>query len=366
MAWLRPTLTALKQQIINDIQAQLPSGSVLSRFNILRILGTALAGLSYHQHGHIDNAAQQAVPFTATGTALVAWANFRGLSRNYSSAAVGTCSAKNGTIGSVLPIGTLFNLGDGTQYSTTAAATVDGAGNISAPIIATAFGVDGNQEFGVALSLASPIVGIPTSFTASAITGGADDESDNSLRSRMLAAFAAPAQAGNTTDYGAWALAADVGVTRAWTVLSGTGQVTVYVMFDGTYGFPTGTMGTAALESRGAGAATGDLLLVANYVYPLRPVTALVYLSAPIPFPINISIQGLGSTSSTYSAAISAAISNMLLVSGDPLRTSLYQSQFEEAIASVPGIGNFNLLSPNATITPALGYLPTLGTVNFS
>ena len=41
-------------------------------------------------------------------------------------------------------------------------------------------------------------------------------------------------------------------------------------------GFPQGTNGVAALETRDT-AATGDQLAVANYLYPLRPVTPIVY-----------------------------------------------------------------------------------------
>ena len=51
-------------------------------------------------------------------------------------------------------------------------------------------------------------------------------------------------------------------------------------------GFPQGTNGVAGAETRDT-AATGDQLAVANYIYPLRPATALVYACAPASQAVN-------------------------------------------------------------------------------
>ena len=83
-------------------------------------------------------------------------------------------------------------------------------------------------------------------------------------------------------DYATWAISVP-GVTRAWCLRNGygAGTVVVYIMLDaaqaGHDGFPVGQDGVATDEPRGV-PAVGDQLTVANALYPLQPVTALVYV----------------------------------------------------------------------------------------
>src|ERR1019366_6335080 len=115
------------------------------------------------------------------------------------------------------------------------------------------------------------------SFAGGPITGGADLETDNPMRTRMLESYAAPPHGGDANDYVTWALQV-VGVTRAWVppVPLVPGAVTVFFMMDVVEaahgGFPQGTNGVAALETRDTEAA-GDQLTLANYLFIWRPVT---------------------------------------------------------------------------------------------
>ena len=81
-------------------------------------------------------------------------------------------------------------------------------------------------------------------------------------------------------DYATWAISVP-GVTRAWCLRNGYGAGTVVIMLDaaqaGHDGFPVGQDGVATDEPRGV-PAVGDQLTVANALYPLQPVTALVYV----------------------------------------------------------------------------------------
>ena len=105
----------------------------------------------------------------------------------------------------------------------------------------------------------------------------------------MLESYGAPPHGGNSSDYVTWALEVP-GVTRAWVppVPLIPGAVTVFFMMDVSEaahgGFPQGTNGVASLETRDI-AATGDQLAVANSIYPLRPVTPIVYAVAPTAAP---------------------------------------------------------------------------------
>ena len=146
------------------------------------------------------------------------------------------------------------------------------------------------------------------------------------------------------------------------------GTTVVYVMADVAEaafgGFPQGTNGVAAVESRAA-PATGDQLTVANALYSLRPTTALVYVFAPAAQAINFVVQDL-SPSSVTAAQIQAALADLFLRIGTPRGMTLYPSDWNGAIESVVGSGHFFVSSPSAPVTIPLGSLPTVGTVTTS
>jgi uncharacterized phage protein gp47/JayE len=268
---------------------------------------------------------------------------------------------------------------DGVGFHTTADGTV-AAGTVAVPILCDVAGAIGNSAGGLAMTLASGVVGIAATGTAvGAVTGGADMETDDSLRSRMLAAYSAPPQGGAATDYVEWALAVP-GVTRCWVKAGGMGPgtVIVYFMLDlseaGHNGFPQGTNGVATAETRGA-AATGDQLILANAIFPLQPVTTIVYAVAPQPNTLNVTIAGIASASSAVKAQVSAAIRAALAsVTGPGGVTNI--SAIESGIAAVPGTAGFVILLISAsagTVSPGItgnivsnpGHLPVLGTVTF-
>jgi uncharacterized phage protein gp47/JayE len=368
MPFARPTLSTLRQQAMQDIvSSDLPNANSYLRRAVLRVLAWVQAGMAYLHFGFLDWIAQQGVPFTCTDEFLDAWAGLKAVLREPATAATGTWSG-TGANGTSLPSGTALVRGDGFTYATTAAATVSG-GTISVPFAAATTGVDGNAESGSPLTLGTVISGINSAGTAAAaVTGGADQETDAALRTRMLQAYAAPAQGGAETDYVEWAEQVP-GVTRAWCnpLGLGVGTVVVYTMFDLTEaaynGFPQGTNGVATAETRGS-AATGDQLAVANYIFPRRPVTALVYSYAPAPQTLNLSIGGIPSG---LRAAATAAIAALLVQNGSPLAdVAIDQSDVDEAISAVVGTTQFRVTAPSFPQTPALGSLFVLGTITYS
>lgn len=369
MPFLRPTLTALQQQAITDItSANLPNvtGQVLSK-STLAILSYAMAGLAWEHYAYLDWIAQQSVPYSATGEYLEAWGALKGVLRKPATGSTGSVTF-TGSDSTLIPDGTLVQRSDGQEYATTGDVTI-ASGTATVGIAANTTGAATNDTSGITLSLVNAISGINNVGTAATnLTGGADVETDIELRTRILSVFANPPMGGSQSDYVEWALEVS-GVTRAWCNPNGmgTGTVVVYTMFDDAEsafsGFPQGTNGVAALETRDS-AATGDLLTVANWIYPLRPVTALVYSVAPTPQSINVTIQSLTPNTTAIRAAISTAISNVFVQIGSPLGMTLYQSDIVGAIESVAGVQEFILVSPSST-SIAVGSLPTLGTVSY-
>jgi len=361
MPFERPTLSALIEQAQADVATSLNLPSLL-RFSPERALATALAGQAQGLFGYLDWIALQATPFTAQDEYLEAWAALVGIYRRAAAAAAGTATF-TGTTGTTLPAGTaLTAAGTGAGYVTTASGLV-AAGEVTVPIEATTRGAASNAAAGAGLLLAAPIAGINgTGVAAAALTGGADIESDDDLRGRMLAAYQAPPQGGAESDYVRWASEVP-GVTRAWARRNeqGPGTVAVYVMFDDTSGFPVGTDGAAAGEWR-APTASGDQLAVAQHIWPLQPVTALVRVYAPTPAPVSFVIADINDAA--LRPAITAALAEVIREKGRPGGT-LYPSDFFGALDAVPGLTRYTVSLPTNPVVAVIGAVPVLGTISW-
>lgn len=366
----RPTLTALRQQALTDIQSASfnGNGTALLQKSILRVVAAVEAGMVYELFGFLDWISLQAVPVTADHEFLEAWANLKAVYRLDATAATGVASF-TGTGNTLIPAGTVLTRDDGVRYTTDADWQL--LSNLPLSFTAVTAGADGNAASGIALTLAAPIAGVNSAGSASqAIVGGADQETDDSLRARMLQVYANPPAGGSANDFVTWALQVP-GVTRAWAVPQGigAGSVLLYVMFDTTeaafLGFPQGSNGGASQESR-ITPATGDQLLVANHLYPLRPVTSVVQVNAPLPANINFQIQSLQLANATVEAAIVAALKDCFTRLGSPIAGSaIYPSDLNAAIESVAGVQRYTLVSPVAPVVVPNGSLPVVGQVTF-
>ncbi|WP_244195494.1 baseplate J/gp47 family protein [Caballeronia arationis] len=357
----------MKAQVAADVQANLSGVSALLRYSVLRVITVVQAGLAYLHYGYLDWIAKQAVPWTATDEYLVGWGALKNVYQKPATAASGTATY-TGTPGKTISAASTVVRGDGRTYSVQASVTVAGTGIATVSLVDLAAGAAGNCDIGTALSLGTAITGIQSTGTAStAFTGGADVETTEAFQARVIAAYQASPQGGDQDDYVTWATAIS-GVSRAWCTPNGfgAGTVVVYFMMDEAEsahaGFPQGTNGVATNEARTAAKATGDQLIVANAIYAVQPVTAMVYACAPVANPINFTISGLASASSATKAAVSAAISDVFLRKGAPGGT-VDISDVNSGIAAVAGTSGFVITSPTGNITSATGYLPTLGTV---
>lgn len=369
MPYPRPTLTQLIAQTYADIRSSLPGADPILRFSNLNILAKAVAALANGHYGYQDWIAQQSNPYTATEENLEAWAALKGVIRIAATKATGSVTF-TGTAGVLIPAGTRLVRGDAVEYTTNSDATIGGGGTIAVTVTALIAAAAGNAIAATLLTLGPSITGVAANATVTiGLTGGADAETDDNLRSRMLAAYSAPAQGGSATDYVQWARAV-AGVTRAWCEPNGMGSGTVVVRFmmDVTEaafgGFPQGTDGTATGETRAANA-TGDQLAVANYIFGLQPVCALVYAVAPINNPINFTITGTAAWSAATKTAVQNAISAALIQNGAPGAT-VQLSYIEAAIAAVAGTAGFVITTPSGNVTQTSGKIPTLGTVTFA
>ncbi|MGQ3813146.1 baseplate J/gp47 family protein [Klebsiella quasipneumoniae subsp. similipneumoniae] len=382
MPFKRKTLSELRTENQQFMQAELEKVGALLRFGNLKVLADMDAGMAHLHYAYLDYIARQCTPFTSTDEWLAGWMALKQAYRKAATAARSPEAQIKGTSGRTLDAGAVINRADGYQYTTDAGVTIGSSGTATVAVTAvlpdiaedvTGGGSLGNADAGTILTLDANVSGIESTVTLiQPATGGADIENEEDFRQRGLLAFQNPPQGGSDTDYRTWALAVS-GVTRAWVRRRGMGPgtVVIYIMCDGSdktnHGFPVGTDGISQLEEWGAVKATGDQGRVADYIYPLAPVTSLNYVCSPVERVIDFEISGISDAGSETTAAIADAIDSVLFESADPLGTGkIYLSDLNRAIGDVSGTAGFILVSPSANIEPGIGEMAVRGEVNYT
>lgn len=349
MPFSRPALTDLIERTRADALARLNAEELLRRADV-EVLARVLAGASHALHGYIDWLSRQVIYDTADAEMLDRWATIWGVPRHAPFTASGNITL-TGTTGTVIPAGTSLVRTDGAEYTTDADATL-AAGTATAAVTASLAGDSGNSLIGSSLSLASPISGANSVATVATggLAGGADQEDDAALRSRLTFRIQNPPHGGASFDYVTWALEVS-GVTRAWVYPEelGLGTVTVrFVRDDDASVIPD----------------AGEVAAVQAYIDALRPVTADVTVVAPVAVPLDFTIALTPNTAAVKSA-VTAELTDLLRREAEPARTILL-SRIREAISIAAGETNHVLTVPAADVTHTTGQMATMGTITWS
>lgn len=343
----RPSLADIIQRVRNDVLSRLSTDDVLRRADA-EVYARVMGGVAHGLYGFIEWLSDQVIYDTAELEYLERWCSIWGITRKPSAAATGSVTFAV-QAGSVIPSGTLLQALDGVQYQTTADATIT-APTATAPVAAVVAAAAGNRTTGQSLSLVSPVVGVQTTATAGELSGGADIETDDALRARLLARIQQPPQGGASYDYTTWALEVS-GVTRAWVYPAELGLGTVTVRF------------VRDLDATPIPDA-GEVAAVQAYIDARRPVTAQVTVVAPAAVPINFQIQGLTPSNATVQAAVQAELRDLLLreaVPGGPILLS----HIRAAISAAAGETDYVLVAPAANVTNTAGNMSTMGTITW-
>ncbi|CBG89324.1 baseplate J/gp47 family protein [Citrobacter rodentium] len=381
MPFKRDTLSELRQRNRQFLQTELKSVGALLRFSNLRVLADMDAGMSHLHYAYLDYIAKQSIPFTATGEYLAQWMALKKVFRKAASAARSPACQATGTPGAIIPAGSILNRSDGYQYTTDAGLKIGTDGTGTVPVTAvlsditedvSGGGSAGNADSGTRLTLDTNIAGVESALILlEAATGGADIEDGEAFRQRGLLAYQSESQGGNADDYRRWALEV-AGITRAWVAprLMGANSVGVYIMCDGAdrsnNGFPVGTDGVATKEQYPYGKATGDQLRVADYIFPRRPATTVIWVCSPIKKVINFDIGGIPDADAATVAAIESAIDEVFFDNGEP-GGKIFMSDLTLAIGAIDGTRGFVINSPSGTfIQLGAGELPVRGDITFS
>ena len=159
---------------------------------------------------HLTEAMKQVHPFWATYTWLDLIALQLRLKRKSSSKAAGTVQI-TGVPGTVIPAGYVLATAATTSaasklYETDEMLELDENGEGEVGVTAITSGVDGNTGENTVILMYAPMDGITSITNEDVITGGADQETDDELRQRVIAAERNGSVAGCDADYIRWSL----------------------------------------------------------------------------------------------------------------------------------------------------------------
>ena len=345
MAFDRPTLRELITQMTTD--AKLVSGAKQLRQSNLRVLPKVFAYACHALYGFITWILKQLFADTAEAQYLERQASIQGIYRRAASKATGTLTVSY-TEGAKLPVGTIFMADDQTRYETTAEPEV---GSYTVPVQCLEVGTIGNREEGQTYTLVSPVTGVDAEAVGSEMAGGAEAESDESLRERLLYRLRNPPRGGTATDYVAWAKEVP-GVTRAWCFPKEQGIGTVVVRF-----------ATDELTDDGVPTA-GMVQIVADHIAESAPVTAATTVVAPVAKPVDFRIKDLIPDSESVRAQVEAELKSLFVREATP-GEALLISHIRQAISSAAGEEDFELLEPTADVPADSTQLLVVGEVTY-
>lgn len=361
MSLYRPTLQQLIDRIAADLMAVFGATSLALRA-FLQILGRALAGMTHSLYGYLDGITLELFALTALGEYLERIGSEWGILRNAATRSTGTLTI-TGTVGAVIPARTILQSPAGNQYTTDAEATVGVGGTITVGITAYEAGAASDETGTVTLSFVTPIAGVDsTALTdANGLSGGADEETDNDYRVRILARKRFAPQGGCAEDYITWAKEV-AGVTRAWVYPGYQGRGTLAVLFmrdKDTNPFPS----------------TAELAVVRAHIVSHVdsrgvtvgcPVTAEPGLTvmAPAPKIVNFSIALYPNTPDVQ-AQVQAELEDLLYRKGTPGGT-IYLSEISEAVSFAADEEHNRIIAPISDIICAYNEVAVLGSLTWS
>lgn len=362
MAFAIPTLADLAQRVRNAFRAELPGSDAWLWPNNVSVSAKVFAGAIWELFGRLAWIDRQRFAATADGNELERHGLEYGIGRLPAAFASGYVEVPCVTPYSV-PVGEVFTRSDGAQFTATSAvgtlvsAVVGDPATLLVPVLANVAGKAGNTIAGSPVS--TGLTGLTGAVYVSedGVGGGADIETDDSLRERILFRKRQPPMGGAEYDYVSWARTIP-GVTRVFVSGNafGRGTVGVWIMTDDTtpFGIPT----------------AGDVAAVQAYLDTVKPVTATVVVQAPVADCIEVVVQGLSRDATAVREAVAAELQSVFRrmgtvgLPGKPF--TLHRSWLWSAVSNATGEEYHTIQFPTTDLVFPTGVLPCLSSVRFA
>lgn len=344
----RPTLAENISMIRTDLFSMLDVSDTLRRMDE-DVRAKVYAAALHTVYGYIDYLAMNMLPDLCDETWLARHAAMKRCPRKAATSATGHMRWEGVANGLKVGAGAVIQRDDLVQY-TAAADTTSAGGVLRVPIICTTAGVAGNADDGTALSLVTPIAGLPSGGQADSVSGGFDTEDLETWRARVLERYYWTPLGGADGDYVVWAKEVS-GVTRAWTYRHWMG---------------IGTVGLLVASSDLVDPVLDEATVAAvqAHIEPLAPVAgSALYVFTAKPHVVDVQID-LNPDTEAVRQAVIAELRALLLRDGYPGGT-LILSRINEAISIATGEYSHRLITPAEDITFADNELAILGNVSW-
>lgn len=345
----RPTLAENISMIRTDLFARLDINDELRRMDE-DVRAKVYAGALHTVYGYIDYLAMNMLPDLCDESWLYRHAAMKRCPRKDAVAASGFMRWDGVTNGLKVSAGSVIQRDDLVQYIAQADATSAG-GVLRVPITCSVTGMAGNMDDGEALSLVTPVNGLPSGGMADTITGGFDVEDLEVWRARVLERYYWTPQGGADGDYVIWAKEV-AGITRAWTYRHWMG---------------TGTVGVMVASSDLINPILDDVTVAEAqaHIEPLAPVAGSdLYVFKATKKTVDFTIDLNPDNESTRST-VEAELLSFLLRDGYPEGT-LELSRINEAISIAAGELSHTLISPAENIPIAKNELAVMGNITWA
>lgn len=297
MSWQTPTLTDLITDQSRAFSAYLPGADAALARNNLAPVAKVIGGGLFELHRFAAWAADQRFVLTCDDDQLDRHgAEMKPAVPRKAAAKAGGRVTVTATGPITLATGAELLRSDGAVFIVDAGLVLTAAGAATCAVTAAVAGADGSTAAGSALTARAGLTGTATfAVDAGGLGGGADLETAEAYRARLLFAKAYPEHGGAPADWLRYTLALP-GVTRAYIdpLAAGRGTVVVYPFFDATR--PSGV----GLES--------DRALVAAALATVRPGAGLPVVRLPRAVPVDVTILGLQPATPEVMDAVRAEI----------------------------------------------------------
>lgn len=282
-------------------------------------------------------------PETSYGQFVDAHARVKGMTRRAARAASGKITI-TGQNNAVIPEGSLFstasiNGAPSVEYKTMDEAKIPSTGSVTVDVVCTQAGVIGNTATGTIVLVASRLTGVTGVTNEEPLTGGTEEESDESLIARIVEFNKSQGEsyAGTASDYKRWAMSVD-----------GVGSATIVPAQD------TSGLVTIIVTDANGDPATEDLReSVYNYIMNpdnpnerLAPVNALLQVSSPESLKICVKATvelSDGATLDDVKAAYVAQLELYMSTARDD--GEVKYSRIAAILASVEGVSDYTDLT---------------------
>lgn len=360
MAYKAPTAAQLFQSLRQEIRAELPGADPFIWPNNLYVVTKMIAQGLRGMYLRLEWLHRQAFASSADGVYLDAIGADTGLARLPAGIAMGAASAAISGSAIEIPAGTRLLRGDNAVFLTVGSAGTVSSGSGAYPLILRALepGKAGNTDAGTVMALETPMGGVgAVTVGATGLTGGSEEENDQSFRARILHRKQNPPHGGSPSEYVQWAMTM-AGVTRVFVrrATPEPGSVTVFFMMDEAYanGIP-GSTHVAQLR---------------NLILAEAPASANVIVSAPTAVVVNIEISGLTPNTAVVREAVTAEIRAQFRRRAEPGTADadfvFSRSWIWEAAAMAAGEHRHTVADPTADVTCGAGEIAVLGSISFT